>query len=188
MKLGNQETMEQVNPAELSRKANAHFEALAFLEDHPEYLRCNTNQALFKVELQKLGRPPKYQDMVNIYEKLKDKLLTRQKVAHIMAIGTVAQASELLEKEGVERFDDYGRSMGKDFPDAFREPVNMRGPRENSAGRATKHYMQSIKQEHPEDEGYRPTKREFAGWTADRQREWLEASGYWGRDLPSFLR
>jgi hypothetical protein len=49
-------------------------------------------------------------------------------------------------------------------------------------------YTQSAPPAHPEDAQRNPSKREWAFWPADRQRDWMIARGYWGKDLPDFLK
>ncbi len=180
-----------IDRAALSAEANSHLESLAFLHDHPEFVQCPQNSQVLLTEFNRAGiTNPKYADFKTAYSKARNagKLLTREKAAEIFALGTAKDIKKLEEEQGTPRYDAQGRFAGYDLPEGLlRNPGAISDKRVKQAGRTTP-YLRSVTEENKNDKDYRPSKREFASWTARRQREWLEEAGYWGGDLPSYLR
>ena len=94
-----------------------------------------------------------------------------------------AESQKFYKAHGVAVYDGHGRIAGYDLPDVYRAPSD-----DFNRPRQTSRYTQDRLPAHPEDARRDPTKREFAFWDADRQRDWLIARGYWGGDLPDFLQ
>lgn len=191
MKLTPEQVPEGIDRATLSAEANAHLEALAFIQDHPNFVQCPQNRDVLIEEFGRQGiTRPKYADFTAAYNKaLKaGKLLTREKAAEVFTFGTANDIKKLAETQGTPRYDSQGRHIGYELPEGLlRNPGPVSDKRLTNAGRTTP-YLRSVTPENANDKSYRPSKREFASWTARRQREWLEESGYWGGDLPSYLR
>jgi hypothetical protein len=181
----------EVDPAMLSARANAHLEALAFLQEHPEFLACPQNQKALLSEFERRGvTNPTVADFESAYDKAKKagKVLTREKASQVFAVGSADDIKALAESQGTPRYDSVGRLLGHDLPEGFRQPAPIDRERENRAGRATGSYLRSLTPTNVNDKDYKPSKREFLSWGADRQREWMEESGVWGGDLPAYLR
>jgi hypothetical protein len=180
-----------IDPATLSARANAHLEALVFVHENPDFLPSKQNSAFILAQFKQKGiEKPTAKDFADAYRKGLEakKLLTRDEVRKVIQAGSAADLQNLVEREGIPRYDERGRFIGHDYPESFTEPVKLDSERSKQAGRATATHMSPIATDHPNDEAYRPSKREFAGWGPRRQREWLEAAGYWGRDLPDYLK
>jgi hypothetical protein len=215
MKLANQEVLPEVDPRLLTARANSHFETLAFLQEHPEYVRCQHNQDALMAELGKRAKdtPPTFAELETAYRALVAKgttpkpvyeeidlgggkkkkrlvshklpaLLTRETVEDLLRVGTDKDVNRIYQENGIERRDHRGKVVGYDLPESFKNPS---AEEMNTWGRGrTTSALRPISE--TETTGYKPTKREFAQWSADKQRAWMEDNGYWGGDLPRYLR
>ena len=176
---------EGIDPSQLAPMANARFESEVFVENHKDdYFACPTNLRAM------LG----YMESHNLsltaenYERAFRVLSSQGKILQpkeAMAKASYAELQQMAKEHGIPRHDPTtGKVLGYDFPPEWNAPLP------DTSQRVTAHTQAAINPAHPEDlkPGYRPSKREFQSWDSQRMRTYLQHIGYWGRELPTWLR
>jgi hypothetical protein len=173
---------EVIDKAYLGKVAAARFEAETFLARHREFFCTPENGQLMTQYMQDHNLILTAENFEHTFEKLKSRgLLLPAKEA--LAAMSADEIKKMGEMHGTPRYDGHGRIIGYDFPDAYDEPSD-----DYNRPRLGASFTQSRLPLHPEDAKRDPSRREYAMWDSDRQRDWLIARGYWGGDLPDFLK
>lgn len=175
-----------VDPTHLTPTATFKFEMQVFIDTHSDYLVCkyNSDQLVEWVESRKL--PPNHDNIDRAYTALKaeGKMLTSGNFHAKIAKMTHDEVQELLRVNGVAKYDDFQRFQGYDWPERWKH-----FPVADTTGRQTADLTPTQQEQLAKDLSRNPTKREFFGeWGPDRAKQWLIAKGYWGRELPLYLR
>ena len=168
-----------VDPAYLSKVSAARFEALTFMNLHPEYFSTPANGKVMTDYMAQEKLILTAENFEYAFEKLKaqGKILPAKEA---LATMSDAESQQFYRDHGTPVYDGHGRITGYNLPEIYRT--------ESTASYNRPRFTQSTLPAHPEDAKRNPSKREFAMWNADRQRDWLIERGYWGKDLPGFLR
>jgi hypothetical protein len=177
------DTEEIFDREQLGKVARAKFEAQAFLDMHAgDYFATPQNGKLISDYVQKNKLPLLAESFEVAFETLKADgtlLPAREAVARMSADELTSFAAE----HGAPVYGPNGRLLGHNLPEAY--SASSEGYNRPSQ---PSRYTQSRLPSHPEDVKRNPSKREFAMWPADRADAWLQERGYWGGDLPEFLR
>ena len=88
------------------------------------------------------------------------------------------QIREAAEKFGEPIRNYAGKVQGYNLPAEWSQPAAP-GPKPSGRQSAS---VTPIASSFPDDE--RPTRREFESWGPTQAREWLEARGFWGGEIP----
>jgi hypothetical protein len=173
---------EVVDKAYLGKVSAARYEAQTFMSRHPEFFSTPENGRVMTQYMMDHNLILTAENFEHTFEKLKSLgllLPAREVVANMSA----DEIKKLGQMHGSPVYDGHGRLAGYDLPDAYNEPSpDFNRPRQGAS------FTQSRLPLHPEDARRDPSKREFAMWDSDRQRDWLIARDYWGKDLPEFLK
>ncbi len=168
-------------PKEQSREVSVHAEANVWKERHPEFFVCPKNSTLMISWLNDHDLPASYANFDRAYAALSSEGKLFVPNATAFAQMTSDEALSLAQQNGIPRYDHRGKVVGYDWPEEFSQLPQVETA--NSPRRRRRSEM-----DHPEDLDGQPTKRQWAMWGADRQRQWMEATGVWGHALPEFLR
>jgi hypothetical protein len=171
-----------VDKAYLGKVSAARYEAQTFMSRHPEFFATPQNGKIMTDYMAEKNLILTAENFEHAFEKLKaqGKILPAREV---LATMSAEQVRKLSETHGTPVYDGHGRIAGYDLPDAYNEPSpDFNRPRQGVR------YTQDRLPAHPEDAQRNPSRREYAMWDSDRQKAWLVERGYWGRDLPDFLK
>jgi hypothetical protein len=175
------ETQEIIDREYLGKIARARYEAESWLQLHSaDYFATPQNGAAMTRHMQENGLPLTAENFEIAYEQLKasgELLPGREAVARMSA----DEVKEFARQNGRAVFDGHGRLMGYDLPPAY-------SASSEGYNRPAARYTQDRLPAHPGDVNRNPSRAEFASWSADRAEDWLKARGYWGQNLPDFLR
>jgi hypothetical protein len=172
---------QQVDPKYLSTLAAARYEAETFMSRHPEWFCTPANGEVMRKYMEDNSLILTVENFEHAFEVLKRQgkiLPTRESMVKM----SDAELKKFYEANGTPRYDGHGRLLGYDLPEVYTETPT------DDYNRPRAKVTQSRMPLHPEDARRDPSKREYAMWDSDRQRDWLIARGYWGGDLPEFLR
>jgi len=175
--------MATMDPSQLSPQAHEHYEANLFAETHPDFYPCRHNADVMMGYLQNHKLPKTVASFERAYKALtaQGKILSKPAARSEMS---QQEYQEQLERQGVTIYDPtYGRPLGKAFPDEVR-PGDLTEPPSN-VGRQTGAWNHSLAMQEvfPNAAGYRPTRREYASWSAEKLRAWNEANEF---KMPDF--
>ncbi len=172
---------EEVSREYLGKIAAARYEAETFMSMHPEYFSTPENGRLITEFMVEKNLILTAENFEYAFEKLKaqGKILPAREVLATMSANEIKEFSKT---HGVPVRDGFG-NVSYELPDAYltASTEDYNRPRQSR-------YTQSAPPAHPEDAQRNPSRREWAFWPSDRQRDWMIARGYWGKDLPDFLK
>jgi hypothetical protein len=165
----------------LGKVSAARYEAQTFMSMHPEYFVTPANGKLIGDYMLEHNLILTAENFEHTFEKLKSqgKLLPPREALATMNADEIKQFTR---SHGVPVRDGFG-NVSYELPEIY-----MTAPSEDYNRPRQSRYTESRLPTHPEDARRDPSKREWAFWSSDRQRDWLIARGYWGGDLPDFLR
>ncbi len=169
--------MTEVNKDYLDQVSAARYEAQTFLSKHPEFFATPANGHKIVNYMQEHNLKLNAENYEYAFEKLKGQgelLPGREALATMSA----EEFKQFAKTHGTPVSDEVGR-VSYELPDAYL--------RESTESYNRPRYTQNTPPVHPEDAKRNPSKREFAFWNSSRQRDWLIARGYWGKNLPDFL-
>lgn len=165
----------------LGKVAAARYEAQTFMSMHPEFFSTPENGRLITEFMAEKNLMLTAENFDYAFEKLKaqGKLLPAREVLANMTADEVKQFSKT---HGMPVRDEFG-NVSYELPEVY-----LTASSEDYNRARHSRYTQRTLPAHPEDAQKNPSRREWAFWPADRQRDWLIARGYWGKDLPDFLK
>jgi hypothetical protein len=163
-----------------------------FNEDHPEFYASEGNKAQMLDYIQRRDLGWTSRNLESAYRALKaqgalaadpDSPEEKARVKKLREEQRTANLKEMWEQQP-PIYSRHGQRL--DTFEGFVETQTKRKPtRQSDAGRNTGAVEPiAVSADLPAH----PTKREFAAWSADKVREWLDTYGWAGRDLPEYLR
>lgn len=149
------------------------LEVQAFKDRNPQYFACQHNMRVVLDYLQRNNMLVNYDNLEEAFAwaQGEGKLFTPS--AESFAKMTAAEVKQMAQENGIPQFNESGDLLGYAFPDTWGKvaPVDLRK-------------IKAREMRHPEDLKHKPSRREWAMWDADRSREYLQATGHWGHELP----
>ncbi|HLV86637.1 MAG TPA: hypothetical protein VKV39_06635 [Candidatus Sulfotelmatobacter sp.] len=167
-----------VDPSKLSPQAHEHYEAQLFAETTPDFYQCTFNADTMLSWLQNHRLAKTYENFKKAFKALsaEGKILSKPAARAEMSM---QEYNDQLQSQGVTIYDrTTGRAMGKAFPDEVQPGDLTEKP--SDVGRVSGSWNQSaaLREVFPNAAGYRPTRREYASWSAEKLRAWNEANDF----------
>jgi hypothetical protein len=149
-----------------------------FLKTNPDYFICESNGHKLAEWLRAKKLPITSENLEQAKAALMDERKLIAPSRQTLAKMTADEVKQVAIVNGKARYDEQGNYLGSDF-----DPAWLADTQDRQLKALTRPVMS-----HPEDLHKKPTKKEFAMWSHERMREWLVATGHWGRELPDYLR
>jgi hypothetical protein len=167
----------------LDHQSAGAYMAQLFAESTPDFVQCKFNSAQMIEYMEARKLPLNVENFRKAFAAL-TKLHKLWPSPPAMENMSPTEIRKLMEEIGIPRYDARGKVIGYDWPDGIPERIreeDQRWKRERTPSNATDYSSADLRLV-----GYRPSKRELAGWSSDRLQLWMRANEL--TDIPDYLK
>lgn len=160
-----------------SNKSIEWSECTLFAENTPDFFRCEFNMNLLVDYCNAKDWTVTWPNLTKAHKACWDSEIHPNR--ETLAKMTAEEVQTVAALNGTPQYDSSGRILGYNLHESWSSAPVVDAP---------SRYRQKGQMSNPEDFGAKPSKREWAMWSANRQREWMESNGTWNHELPDYLR